>query len=447
MNFVLYDGQATWDASGKSTDSSPPQAETVPPTVQVVATDYFASLNGDGSSTNPGVFVFWRNGDTNADLTVYYTPSGTATNGVDYETLPGSVTIPAGASYSTVRVTPINNGVNSGLTPSARGVQVTLEPDAAYSIGSLSNASVIIVLSQYRPERVWYVALYAIQDTTSENGPEPGVFIVSRGRADFNSGHPDPPLTVAYRLGGTARNGVDYETLSGTVTILEGATFATVTVRPMDDNVFKGTRTVTIEVASGPSDGYGPGNPNQATVFIRDNDPPPAKDKVWVNDDVPAGAWTGADGGDAWNWLNKNPTPFHGALDHQSSLAPGIHYHYFADATDRLTVNPGDTLVACVFLDPVNPPREIMLQWFDGTSWEHRAYWGGDLFGGGNLITWGADGTASRRPMGLLPPAGQWVRLEVPAGAVDLEGRAISGMNFILYDGQAAWDYAGKASP
>jgi hypothetical protein len=81
-----------------------------------------------------------------------------------------------------------------------------------------------------------------------------------------------------------------------------------------------------------------------------------------------------------------------------------------------------------------------MLQWNDG-SWDHRAYWGA------NNIGWGTNGTNSRRFMGALPPAGQWVRLEVPASLVGLEGRVLNGMAFTLYGGRATWDHAGKAAP
>jgi hypothetical protein len=49
--------------------------------------------------------------------------------------------------------------------------------------------------------------------------------------------------------------------------------------------------------------------------------------------------------------------------------------------------------------------------------------------------------------MGALPPAGQWVRLEVPASSVGLEGRVLTGMAFTLYGGRATWDHAGKATP
>jgi hypothetical protein len=48
--------------------------------------------------------------------------------------------------------------------------------------------------------------------------------------------------------------------------------------------------------------------------------------------------------------------------------------------------------------------------------------------------------------MGAIPAAGQWVRLEVPASQVGLEGRTIKGMAFSLYGGRATWDEAGKSS-
>ncbi len=46
--------------------------------------------------------------------------------------------------------------------------------------------------------------------------------------------------------------------------------------------------------------------------------------------------------------------------------------------------------------------------------------------------------------MGPLPLAGQWVRLEVAASLVGLEGQTLNGMAFTLFDGRATWDHAGK---
>ena len=159
---------------------------------------------------------------------------------------------------------------------------------------------------------------------------------------------------------------------------------------------------------------------------------------VWVNDSLPAGAVPGADGGDSWTWVSANPAPFSGAVANQSTIAAGMHQHYFSWATAPLTINAGDTLIAYVYLPTGNTPSEIMLQWFDG-SWNHRAYWGA------NSIAFGTNGTVSQRPMGAMPGAGAWARLEVPASQVGLEGSTLTGMAFTQFGGQATWDYAGKA--
>jgi RHS repeat-associated protein len=159
---------------------------------------------------------------------------------------------------------------------------------------------------------------------------------------------------------------------------------------------------------------------------------------VWVDDALPAGATAASDGGDSWTWGSTNPSPYSGTVSHQSNIAAGEHQHYFYGTTQTLQVNPGDRLYAYVYLDPANMPSEVMLQWFSNDTGWVRAYWGA------NNISWGTDGTETRRHMWSLPAAGGWVRLEVPASAVGLEGKTINGMAFTLYDGRATWDKAGK---
>ncbi len=164
-----------------------------------------------------------------------------------------------------------------------------------------------------------------------------------------------------------------------------------------------------------------------------------AVDTIWVEDAIPSGAVTG--GNETWVWVSSNPPPYSGSLAHQSANKKGLHQHLFQNVpvAGRLTIGTGETLYAYVYLDPASPPSEIMLQWHDGT-WEHRAYWGE------NLINKGIDGSASRYYMGALPAAGQWVRLEVSANLLGLEGRTLRGMSFMLYNGRATWDQSGKAS-
>ena len=164
-----------------------------------------------------------------------------------------------------------------------------------------------------------------------------------------------------------------------------------------------------------------------------------AMETVWVEDAVPAGA-VQEGYGEGWTWTSSNPTPYSGNAASQSGTVPGMHQHYFYNATATLTVGSGDKLFAYVYLDPSSPPSEVMLQWNDG-QWEHRVYWGA------NAIPWGVDASPARVFMGVLPSPGEWVRLEVPASVVELEGHVLNGMAFTLYDGRASWDRAGKSSP
>jgi hypothetical protein len=149
------------------------------------------------------------------------------------------------------------------------------------------------------------------------------------------------------------------------------------------------------------------------------------QEQVWFDGSLPAGALHGGD--EPWTWVTNNPTPYAGTAAHQSSLAAGARSHSFTGASQPMQVGRADRLFAYVWLDPLNVPSEIMLQWYDGMSWDHRAYWGA------STIALGIDGTPSRRRIGDLPAAGQWVRLEVPASLVGLEGRSVSGMSFDVF--------------
>jgi hypothetical protein len=168
-----------------------------------------------------------------------------------------------------------------------------------------------------------------------------------------------------------------------------------------------------------------------------------SQDIVYVDDAVPAGATTGVEN-DSWTWVTSNPSPELGTQSHQSTIYSGEHQHFFYGASSTLQIHSGDTLYAYIYLDPANPPTSVMLQWYDESgTWEHRAYWGPDFFSG----IGGTEGTPSKHQESTsLPGAtGTWLRLNVPASDVGLEGHTISGMAFTLYGGRATWDNAGKS--
>jgi len=175
--------------------------------------------------------------------------------------------------------------------------------------------------------------------------------------------------------------------------------------------------------------------------------PPPQfgiAEQVWFDDDLPAGATQLPE--QTTPWIRRNiawdtTQAASGTRSRLVSLANGIHEHAFTGASQGMTVGRSDVIFTYVYLDPCNPPREIMMSFFDGSSFEHRAYWGD------NVITlWGSDNSASRWRMGPLPETGKWVRLEVPAAVVGLSGLTVQGAGFLLYDGQGWFDRTGKAS-
>ena len=167
----------------------------------------------------------------------------------------------------------------------------------------------------------------------------------------------------------------------------------------------------------------------------------PALATTWFDGNLPPGAQVSGPDNEGFTWTTANPAPFSASRCHQSPLASGLHQHYFAGFTGGWPVDRFDRLYAYVYLDPANPPREVMLQWFEQVGgWEHRAFWGDDM------TPFGTAGTGTRRRMGPLPPAGQWVRLDAMAASVGLEATTVTGLAFTLYGGQAWWDVSGKAS-
>ncbi|HEX8408778.1 MAG TPA: discoidin domain-containing protein [Thermoanaerobaculia bacterium] len=161
-----------------------------------------------------------------------------------------------------------------------------------------------------------------------------------------------------------------------------------------------------------------------------------AGEQVWFDDELPAGAVVGATTSAVTPWQWSTDQVASGSRSHVQTVRSGTHEHYFTGATEPLVTGNGDVLFAYVFLDPCNPPRQLMLEWYDGT-WEHKAYWGDNLVPT-NLIG------PTRTRMGPMPETGKWVRLEVPVGAVNLKNNSVNGMAFAVYDGQAWFDRPGK---
>ena len=202
-----------------------------------------------------GRFTVKRNGDLSANLSVYYTVTGTALGGVDYVALSGSAMIPAGAASAEIGLAPRDDTLLEG----DESVILTLTTNASYSVGTPSSATLFI-----RDNELPTVTITAPDSMAAEPGNDFGTFQISRGSVVNGT------LTVYLAINGTALSGVDYVPLDSTVTIPDGSSKVTMTVIPFDDLQAEPTEDVRIQLLS--STNYNVGVPDEAVVQIFDDD-------------------------------------------------------------------------------------------------------------------------------------------------------------------------------
>lgn len=208
-------------------------------------------------ATTSGLITVSRTGATTSPLTVLYTVGGTATGGVNYTALTGTVIIAAGAASATITVQPLEESLWQGPTT----VVLTLAGSSQYTIGS-SNSATVTIADNDGP----YVTIAATRPRVAEADTGKGQFTVTR------SAHTDAALTVTYAITGTAISGNDYVMLPGSITIPAGYASASILVTPLEDFVSDGDKTVVATITS--SEWYKIGSPSSATVTIVDSDLP-----------------------------------------------------------------------------------------------------------------------------------------------------------------------------
>lgn len=170
-NYVLT-ALAT-DSAGHSATSGPVTIfvlTSLPPVVSIYAPDpvavegtnygnWYAPTNATTnyiSGANTATFLVRRDSATNTALTVYYSIGGTAINGVDYVTLPTSVTIPAGQRYALITIDPLDD-MDSSYRPYDTVILSLLLPPTAYtspltySVGTPASAGAIILEENFLP--------------------------------------------------------------------------------------------------------------------------------------------------------------------------------------------------------------------------------------------------------------------------------------------------------
>lgn len=226
---------------------------------------------------------------SNVDTVVTYTVTGTAIDGAsapaDYLTLTGTVTITAGQSSAFIDVSVFDD---FNLEPTET-VTVTLTgkiagDSAATILTSQSSDTVDIVDNDTLKLQVVAGGSAAEPSTNSsftiqlDNSAPAVLTAYQTERVAIGSA---ASIVVTYTVSGTASNGLDYATLSGTATIPFNATSVVLPVTVIDDSVFDPNETVTVTLGSitaQPALGLGgagvqiDGAANAGTVTITDNE-------------------------------------------------------------------------------------------------------------------------------------------------------------------------------
>ncbi len=237
--------------SGSSYTVDPNNATATYTTAAYTPSSVSATPGTGGSTITPGTtggFTITRTGSTTASLPVSYTLGGTAVNGVDYNDLPGLVTIPAGQSAVTVPVT-VPANTSSTSTPS-KDILVTVTPGSGYAAGTTPTTDLTIAAAG--PGLISAPTTLPVISVGFD--PSVPAFTVTR-----TGGDPTQVLTVPVNFGGTGVPGVDYSQLPNAVTFPSGKTSVSVPVKLLPTATTGDTITATVPAGSGYIVGSGNG--------------------------------------------------------------------------------------------------------------------------------------------------------------------------------------------
>ncbi|MRG44598.1 T9SS type B sorting domain-containing protein [Chitinophaga sp. SYP-B3965] len=264
-NFT-YTPSATNPATANIADNDATANSTV-----VLLTKVSDAIEGDADgqyriSFPPGV-------TSSEDVTVNFTPSGTATSVADYSitgfgTL--SITIPAGVNAVFVNVDALADATVEGPETVILTLNSATSASHTFTIDPAGNGAVVNIVdinaTSLPPMQVDYAGA-----TTATEGLSNATFTVKLDGVSTSSW----PVTVAYKVTGTATSGLDYQSF-GTVTIPPGQNSVLVTLNVINDEIIEPTETMIFTILSGSS--Y-----NGVTAYLFPADP--ANDQITLNID------------------------------------------------------------------------------------------------------------------------------------------------------------------
>ena len=198
-----------------------------------------ATTAGASEPGTDGQFTVSLSQPSATDTVVSLSYAGAASAG-DY-TAPASVTIAAGSTSATVDVAVLDDNIIEGNETVVATLDTVTVGETAISIGAASSATVTI-----GDDDTASVSLSVSDPGAAESPADAGEFTVNLTQPNGTGA----PITVNYTVTGSATNGTDFATLSGTVDIADGASSATIVLTPVDDALFEGAESVELTLTS-----------------------------------------------------------------------------------------------------------------------------------------------------------------------------------------------------
>lgn len=213
----------------------------------------------ESTSPTPGVFTVVRSStDASQPVTVNYSLTGSAVNGVDYTNLSGAVTFAAGATATNIYVMPIND--------SEPEVTESVVLDILSSGAYIGGGSATVTILDNEPGQL---AITNVSAQVYERTNDFAVFRITRLGA---TNTPSFPVNLTF-TGGSAGVGTDFYT-TNTVSFEIGVSSTNFVVLPIEDLTFEGNETINVNIAPATGGEYTIGSAGSATVTLVDADYP-----------------------------------------------------------------------------------------------------------------------------------------------------------------------------
>ena len=195
----------------------------------------------------PAVFHITRTEPIREPLVIYLAVSGTAVSGVDYESLPARVEIPAGAPTVDLLLMAFDDDDSEDTeTVVVELVDPPFDSVPTYQVSREAGRASALITDSDSPVEDTVVRVEAIDAIASETSilalVDPARFRVSR------SGDVSRPLVVFYSVHGSATPGTDYTGAEAPLTIPAGEASATIDLQPLVDEWEEGMETVLIRL-------------------------------------------------------------------------------------------------------------------------------------------------------------------------------------------------------